>query len=51
MKKKECPSCAMEVDRSEKECPFCHYEFPTGQGRLSWIAILLLVIMLFYFIL
>lgn len=41
--KKECPSCAMEVDASSKVCPICSFEFPSPV-KLQWIAVVLLVI-------
>lgn len=36
--KKECPSCAMEIDRESEECPICGYEFPP-RSRQNWITI------------
>lgn len=50
MKKKECPSCAMEVDDKSKECPICGYEFPGFSISVKFIAILLILIILLYFI-
>ena len=47
-KTKECPSCAMEVVRDAKVCPICQYEFPTQAKGLSWIALLLVLIILFW---
>ncbi|RMG27720.1 MAG: hypothetical protein D6730_06590 [Bacteroidetes bacterium] len=45
MKKKECPSCAMQVDANSKTCPICQYEFTGGfSPALKWIAIVLLII-------
>jgi hypothetical protein len=49
MKKKECPSCAMEIDAKSKVCPICAYEFSSGGGR-RWIAIFLLLLALFWLI-
>jgi len=37
MQKKECPSCAMQVDIDEKVCPICEYEFPS-HTKYQWIA-------------
>ena len=51
MKKKECPSCAMEVDADSKECPVCGYEFTGYPTSYKWIAILLILVFLLYFIL
>jgi RNA polymerase subunit RPABC4/transcription elongation factor Spt4 len=46
MKKKECPSCAMEVDRNHKVCPVCGYEFTDYAASTKWIALLLIIIFL-----
>lgn len=51
MKKKECPSCAMEIDAKSKECPICGYEFPAFSRGIQWVAVLLIVLMLLFFIL
>jgi RNA polymerase subunit RPABC4/transcription elongation factor Spt4 len=54
MKKKECPSCAMEVDARSKACPICGYEFAETSSSTRVIAILLLVVFvlsMFYFLL
>jgi len=50
MRKKECPSCALEVDEKEKVCPYCGYEFPVlGKGYVV-VAIILLIVIALYFI-
>jgi RNA polymerase subunit RPABC4/transcription elongation factor Spt4 len=46
VKKKECPSCAMEIDAKSKVCPICAYEFTSTGGGRKWIAIFLLVLIL-----
>jgi RNA polymerase subunit RPABC4/transcription elongation factor Spt4 len=46
MKKKECPSCAMEINEKRKICPICSYEFPKKSPVYQWIAILLAIIFL-----
>lgn len=47
MKKKECPSCAMQIDADSKECPICNYEFPQGFSSITkWIALLLAALFL-----
>jgi RNA polymerase subunit RPABC4/transcription elongation factor Spt4 len=51
MKTKECPSCAMEVDKEAKVCPICQYEFPTQAKGVTWVAVLLLVAILLWLIL
>ena len=50
MTKKECPSCAMEIDANSKVCPICNYEFPQANKSYKWIAILLIILFLLYFI-
>lgn len=50
MKKKECPSCAMEVDADSRSCPVCQYEFPRSNAGLRWAALLLALLFLFYMI-
>lgn len=50
MKKKECPSCAMEIDAKSKKCPICGYEF-TDSGNLKWIALAMVIILLLYWLL
>lgn len=51
-KKKECPSCAFEVDSDENECPICSYEFPQAVS-LDWKKLtaifLILVFLVFIF--
>ncbi|MEQ8338323.1 MAG: zinc ribbon domain-containing protein [Cyclobacteriaceae bacterium] len=51
MKKKECPSCAMDVDASAKECPICNYEFNDHPVSYKWIAFILALLLLLYFVL
>ncbi len=50
MKTKECPSCAMEVAAKSKECPVCGYEFADFGWGYQWVAILLILLFLFYLI-
>jgi RNA polymerase subunit RPABC4/transcription elongation factor Spt4 len=50
MKKKECPSCAMEIDDKSKICPICAYEFVGYSGAVKWTAIVLLVLLAIYII-
>jgi uncharacterized protein (UPF0212 family) len=46
--KKECPSCAMNIDARATECPICGYEFPAPSPALRWVAWLLLAVFLVY---
>ena len=48
VKKKECPSCAMEIDRDEKVCPICQYEFPQQSQINVWVAIGLVILFLLF---
>jgi len=48
--KKECPSCAMEIDAKSKKCPVCNYEFPSSNSGLKWAALLLALLFLFYIV-
>ena len=51
MEKKECPSCAMQIDKDEKICPICQYEFPSQPKAISWVAIVLILIVLLWILL
>jgi predicted amidophosphoribosyltransferase len=51
MSKKECPSCAMEIDENSKVCPICQYEFGRPMTGLKWAAFALAIFLLAYFIL
>lgn len=51
MKKKECPSCAMDIDADAKVCPICSYEFTEGHSSTNrWLAILLVIAFLLSFL-
>jgi len=50
MKTKECPSCAMEVDKKSKICPICNYEFAGRTGGIKWLALFLVLLFLLYLI-
>jgi uncharacterized protein (UPF0212 family) len=46
MKKKECPSCAMDIDAASKECPICGYEFPGYSTTTKLVALMLALLFL-----
>jgi RNA polymerase subunit RPABC4/transcription elongation factor Spt4 len=49
MKKKECPGCALEVEKDAKVCPFCGYEFPSQPLSIqimAWVMVILLILWL-----
>ncbi len=43
MKKKECPACAMSIDRDKNVCPVCGYEFPKEQPLFKFLIVLLVI--------
>ncbi|MFM7823993.1 MAG: hypothetical protein ACKPB3_09500, partial [Bacteroidota bacterium] len=49
-KKQECPSCAMMIDYGLDECPICGFEFPKQSKGVKWVAIFLLILFAFYFL-
>ncbi len=46
--KKECPSCAMEVDKTADECPYCHYEFGMSNSNRNGIVLIAIVLLLIF---
>lgn len=49
--RRECPSCAMEVDAGAEVCPVCGYEFPApkpGVPPVAWLMAALLVLPLLW---
>ncbi len=46
MKKRECPSCAMEVAADSTECPVCGYEFPRYKPVARWVYVLFVLVLL-----
>jgi RNA polymerase subunit RPABC4/transcription elongation factor Spt4 len=50
VKKKECPSCAMDIDEDVAACPICGYEFSRSFGATRWVAIGLLILIIGYLI-
>jgi hypothetical protein len=50
MKKRECPSCAMNVDASNKECEICGYEFADTPVGYKLVAVMLILLFLFFMI-
>jgi hypothetical protein len=50
-KEKECPSCAMPVDKNADICPICGYDFPKQPLSLklgAWLLIILMLLWLFF---
>jgi hypothetical protein len=50
MKKKECPSCGIEVDAGLNECKYCGYEFPDNKRGFQGVALLLALAFIAYLI-
>jgi hypothetical protein len=38
---RECPSCALEVEKEAEVCPYCGYEFPRQKVSLKLAALLM----------
>ncbi|MCU0419467.1 MAG: hypothetical protein MUC38_07390 [Cyclobacteriaceae bacterium] len=51
MKKKECPSCAMDIDSACRECPICGYAFTEQTPWIRWTAVFLLIVLLLLYLL
>jgi RNA polymerase subunit RPABC4/transcription elongation factor Spt4 len=45
---KECPGCAIEVDRDAEVCPICGYEFPEESAAMKWAAWIMIVLILLW---
>jgi len=50
-KTKECPGCAMDIDDNATACPICGYEFPERPRWIIWLAIALLLAILWLWVL
>jgi len=48
MKTKECPGCAMDVEKEADVCPICGYEFPKQSLSLQIAVWLFIALMLFW---
>ncbi len=48
---KECPNCAMMIDKKSTVCPICKYEFPKQSKLITAVAVFLIVLMLMWMIL
>jgi uncharacterized integral membrane protein len=46
MRKKECPSCAIEVIEPAATCPVCGYEFPRERRGATWVVVVLILILI-----
>lgn len=44
---KECPSCAVDIDRTAEHCPICGYEFPKQKSFFKWVALLLILLFVY----
>ena len=42
----ECPSCALDIEKDAETCPYCGYEVPQQKAGLNYIAILIVLLML-----
>ncbi len=48
MSLKECPGCAIDVDKNEDVCPICGYDFPEQSKSFKYAVWLLIVLMLLW---
>jgi predicted amidophosphoribosyltransferase len=46
----ECPSCAVEVERSNEICPICGYEFPVIK-KSTYVAVWLMIVLMIFWLL
>ncbi len=44
MSQKECPSCAVEIDKNLTVCPVCGYEFPQSKSAVKWVAVIMVLL-------
>ena len=51
MEKKECPSCAMMIEKDAHQCPICQYEYPRPNRLYQIVAIILVLVFILFFIL
>lgn len=43
MKQKECPACALMVDKDEEVCHYCGYEFPKQSNAFKIVIVVMLI--------
>lgn len=43
---RECPSCALPIERDADTCPYCGYDLPQQKSSLKIAAIVFAVLML-----
>lgn len=51
MAEKECPGCAMPVDKDAEVCPICGYEFPSQPLSVQVMAVIMIILLLFFWVL
>jgi len=44
MSNKECPSCAVLIEKKATVCPVCGYEIPQHKSRVKWVALLMIIL-------
>jgi len=50
-RKRECPSCACEVETNQNRCPICGYLFPqatAAQRGMRWGGAVIMLALFFY---
>ena len=46
--RRECPSCALEIDADADVCPYCGYELPRQNPHLKYYVMLFLALMILW---
>ncbi|WP_148899602.1 zinc ribbon domain-containing protein [Fodinibius salinus] len=50
MEQKECPGCAVQIDKDANICPICGYEFPTQPLSVKIVACLMIVLLVWWLV-
>jgi len=50
MAEKECPGCAMPVDNDAEVCPICGYEFPSQPLSVQIMAVVMIILLIWWLV-
>jgi len=48
--KKECPGCAVPIDADADVCPICGYEFPKQPLSVKVMAVLMIILVIWWLV-
>ena len=48
--RRECPSCALEIDAEADVCPYCGYELPRQNPNLKYYVLLFVALMILWLV-